>query len=153
MSKCMYICFRQWLFAPAHRMVWAQQETPTTSMRRWRRCTTTVRSWWVTLRSPWWSTPEISVSCRWVCERVGQIISNPFTESAPARKTANQSGHGCESNNVWNIPELSLEFINAVRQWLLRLKRGAVKRLQTINILPVAGSALNAFFISDQTNG
>lgn len=52
-------------FVTAPRTVWVWWRISTT---RWRKGTRAVRSWWATLRSPWWSTPETSPSCRWSFE-------------------------------------------------------------------------------------
>lgn len=46
-------------------MAWVQQGPQRSSTTSPKRSTQTVRSWWATLRSPWWSTAGTSPSCRW----------------------------------------------------------------------------------------
>lgn len=46
-------------------MAWAQLGPRRSSTTSSKRSTPTVRSWWATLRSPWWSTAGTSPSCRW----------------------------------------------------------------------------------------
>lgn len=56
----------QWPFAPARRTPWAQLESWRSSTTSPKRYTPAARSWWATLRSPWWRRVWTSPSCGWV---------------------------------------------------------------------------------------